>query len=233
MKTVGLIGGMSWESTASYYRIINQEIKARLGGLHSAKIVLNSVDFAEIEAMQQANAWQLSADLLINSARSLEAAGAECMMICTNTMHKVADDIAAAVSLPLIHIADATAHVLLAKDVTNVALLGTKFTMSEPFYKDKLEQHGIDVMVPSFDEQTVIHDIIYQQLCLGDIRKDSKSQYLDIIKTLQNKGAQGVVLGCTEIGLLISQQDIDLPLYDTAEIHAKAAVEFALGNHVF
>ncbi|TMP39792.1 aspartate racemase [Pseudoalteromonas citrea] len=228
MKTVGLIGGMSWESTASYYRIINQGIKARLGGLHSAKIVLNSVDFAEVEAMQQADDWQLSAELLKSSARSLEAAGAQCIMICTNTMHKVADEVAATVSLPLIHVADTTARVLTAKGVTKVALLGTRFTMSEPFYKTRLEQRGVDVVVPTDDEQTVIHDIIYQQLCLGDIREDSKQQYLDIINLLQHQGAQGVVLGCTEIGLLISQQDTDIPLFDTAEIHANAAVEFAL-----
>ncbi|KAF7775146.1 aspartate racemase [Pseudoalteromonas citrea] len=228
MKTIGLIGGMSWESTASYYRIINQGIKARLGGLHSAKIVLNSVDFAEVEAMQQAGDWQLSADLLKGSARSLEAAGAQCIMICTNTMHKVADDIAAAVSLPLIHIADATAQVLIAKGVTKVALLGTRFTMSETFYTSRLEQRGVDVLVPTNAEQKVIHDIIYQQLCLGDIRDDSKRQYLDIINSLQHQGVQGVVLGCTEIGLLISQQDTDIPLFDTAEIHANAAVEFAL-----
>ncbi|RJE78259.1 aspartate racemase [Pseudoalteromonas sp. MSK9-3] len=228
MKTVGLIGGMSWESTASYYRIINQGIKARLGGLHSAKIVLNSVDFAEVEAMQQAGDWQLSAELLKSSARSLEAAGAQCIMICTNTMHKVADEVAATVSLPLIHVADTTARVLIAKGVTKVALLGTRFTMSEPFYKTRLEQRGVDVVVPTDDEQTVIHDIIYQQLCLGDIREDSKQQYLDIINLLQHQGAQGVVLGCTEIGLLISQQDTDIPLFDTAEIHANAAVEFAL-----
>ena len=228
MKTLGLIGGMSWESTASYYRIINQGIKARLGGLHSAKIVLNSVDFAEVEAMQQAGDWQLSAELLKSSARSLEAAGAQCIMICTNTMHKVADEVAATVSLPLIHVADTTARVLIAKGVSKVALLGTRFTMSEPFYKTRLEQRGVDVVVPTDDEQTVIHDIIYQQLCLGDIREDSKQQYLDIINSLQHQGAQGVVLGCTEIGLLISQQDTDIPLFDTAEIHANAAVEFAL-----
>ena len=230
MKTVGLIGGMSWESTASYYRIINQGIKARLGGLHSAKIVLNSVDFAEVEAMQQAGDWQLSAELLKSSARSLEAAGAQCIMICTNTMHKVADEVAATVSLPLIHVADTTARVLIAKGVTKVALLGTRFTMSEPFYKTRLEQRGVDVVVPTDDEQTVIHDIIYQQLCLGDIREDSKQQYLDIINSLQHQGAQSVVLGCTEIGLLISQQDTDIPLFDTAEIHANAAVEFALSD---
>ncbi|TMO65024.1 aspartate/glutamate racemase family protein [Pseudoalteromonas aurantia] len=228
MKTVGLIGGMSWESTASYYRIINQRVKTRLGGLHSAKIVLNSVDFAEVAAMQQAGDWQLSAELLKSSARSLEAAGAQCIMICTNTMHKVADEVAATVSLPLIHIVDATAQVLIGKGVSKVALLGTRFTMSEPFYKTRLEQRGVDVVVPTDNEQTVIHDIIYQQLCLGDIREDSKQQYLDIINSLQHQGAQGVVLGCTEIGLLISQQDTDIPLFDTAEIHANAAVEFAL-----
>ena len=228
MKTIGLIGGMSWESTASYYRIITQGVKARLGGLHSAKIVLNSVDFADVEAMQQAGDWQLSAELLKSSARSLEAAGAQCIMICTNTMHKVADEVAATVSLPLIHVADATARVLSAKGVTKVALLGTRFTMSEPFYKIRLEQRGVDVVVPTDDEQKVIHDIIYQQLCLGDIRDDSKQQYLDIINSLQHQGAQGVVLGCTEIGLLISQQDTDIPLFDTAEIHANAAIEFAL-----
>lgn len=228
MKTVGLVGGMSWESTASYYRIINQRVKACLGGLHSAKIVLNSVDFAEVAAMQQAGDWQLSAELLKSSARSLEAAGAQCIMICTNTMHKVADEVATTVSLPLIHIVDATAQVLIGKGVSKVALLGTRFTMSEPFYKTRLEQRGVDVVVPTDNEQTVIHDIIYQQLCLGDIREDSKQLYLDIINSLQHQGAQGVVLGCTEIGLLISQQDTDIPLFDTAEIHANAAVEFAL-----
>ncbi|MBQ4851416.1 aspartate/glutamate racemase family protein [Pseudoalteromonas sp. MMG012] len=230
MKTLGLIGGMSWESTVSYYRLINQGIKSKLGGLHSGKIILNSVDFAQIEAFQQSGDWQKSAEVLKSSALSLEAAGAQCIMICTNTMHKVADEVASVVALPLLHIADATAKVICKQKLNKVALLGTRFTMADTFYIERLEQHGIEVLVPSEQDQIIIHDIIYQQLCVGDIRPHSKQLYLSVIAHLEARGAQGVVLGCTEIGLLIQQEDTNIPLFDTAEIHANTAVEFALSD---
>ena len=228
MKTLGLIGGMSWESTAHYYRLINQGIKAKKGGLHSAKIILNSVDFAEIEVLQRANNWQKSAELLQGAAQSIEVAGADCILICTNTMHKVASEVSASVAIPLLHIAEVTACELLQQNIHKVALLGTEFTMSERFYRERLEQKGIEVLIPTKSERRLVHDIIYQQLCLGDIRESAKHTYLSIIDKLHKLGAQGVILGCTEIGLLIRQSDTTIPLFDTTEIHAQAAVNFAL-----
>lgn len=229
MKTIGLLGGMSWESTVSYYQAINQGIKAKLGGLHSAKIVLHSVDFQPIETLQHHGKWSEMGSILADAAQGVERAGADCLLICTNTMHKVADQVAQTVDIPLIHIADATAQALLINNISKVGLLGTRFTMEQDFYKQRLiDKFGIDVVTPNADERNDIHHIIYNELCLGQINKDSKQQYLDIVDGLSKKGAQAVILGCTEIALLINQQDTHVPLFDTTQIHAQAAVDFAL-----
>lgn len=229
MKTIGLLGGMSWESTVSYYQAINQGIKAQLGGLHSAKIVLHSVDFQPIETLQHHGKWSEMGSILADAAQGVERAGADCLLICTNTMHKVADQVAQAVNIPLVHIADATAQALLINNISKVGLLGTRFTMEQDFYKQRLiDKFGIDVVTPNADERNDIHHIIYNELCLGQINKDSKQQYLDIVDGLSKKGAQAVILGCTEIALLINQQDTHVPLFDTTQIHAQAAVDFAL-----
>ncbi|MBQ4889049.1 aspartate racemase [Shewanella sp. UCD-FRSSP16_17] len=229
MKTIGLLGGMSWESTSNYYKAINQGIKASLGGLHSAKVCLFSVNFAEIESLQHQGDWQQTAEILSNAAKSVEAGGADCLLICTNTMHKVAEEVQRAISIPLLHIADATASTLLLDGIRTVGLLGTQFTMSQNFYKGRLtEHHGIDVIVPNETQQEVIHHIIYSELCLGEIKESSRHQYLEIIDDLYQQGAQAVILGCTEIALLVQQQDTQVPLYDTTQIHAACAVKFAL-----
>lgn len=229
MKTIGLIGGMSWESTASYYQLINQSIKQRLGGLHSAKLVLVSVDFAEIEALQHQGDWQKTADILINAAKSLEAAGADFFLICTNTMHKVAWQVSQSVNIPLLHIADATGAQLVTEKMQTIGLLGTKFTMQQSFYKDRLtDKFSINVLVPTAVEQNIIHRVIYQELCLGIVNKKSREQYLEIIENLMQRGAQGVILGCTEIGLLVSESDTETRLFDTTVIHALAAAEASL-----
>jgi len=229
MKTIGLIGGMSWESTASYYQLINQDIKHQLGGLHSAKLVLVSVDFAEIEKLQHQGNWQKTADILADAAKSLEAAGADFFLICTNTMHKVADKICQAVSIPLLHIADATGQQLIADKTQKVALLGTKFTMQQDFYKHRIQQNfGIEVITPDSEEQLIVHNVIYQELCLGKVSPRSRQQYLEIIDNLAKRGAQAVILGCTEIGLLIQQKHTNMRLYDTTAIHATAAVTRSL-----
>ena len=229
MKTIGLIGGMSWESTASYYQLINQGIKQQLGGLHSAKLVLLSVDFAEIEALQHQGDWQKMADILSNAAKSLEVAGADFFLICTNTMHKVASQVASAVNIPLLHIADATGTQLVADKMTKIGLLGTKFTMQQGFYKDRLtDKYSIDVVVPTDAEQNIIHRVIYQELCLGIVNKQSREHYLEIIQNLTHRGAQGIILGCTEIGLLIDKSHTKSTLYDTTWIHAQAAVTQSL-----
>ncbi|WP_119968605.1 aspartate/glutamate racemase family protein [Shewanella japonica] len=229
MKTIGLLGGMSWESTSNYYKAINQGIKASLGGLHSAKICLFSVNFAEIESLQHQGDWQQTAEILSNAAKSVEAGGADCLLICTNTMHKVAEEVQRAISIPLLHIADATASTLLLDGVRTVGLLGTQFTMSQDFYKGRLtEEHGIDVIVPNETQQEMIHHIIYSELCLGEIKESSRHQYLEIIDDLYQQGAQAVILGCTEIALLVQQLDTQVPLYDTTQIHAASAVKFAL-----
>jgi len=228
MKTIGLIGGMSWESTSSYYQLINQEVKAALGGLHSAKIVLVSLDFAEVEALQSSGNWEQAAEMLIDAALRLQAAGADAIMICTNTMHKVAEDLEAQIDLPLLHIADATAKALVNDGVETVALLGTAFTMQEDFYLGRLARHGLKVITPIEAERQLVHQVIYQELCVGKIREESRQVYLSIIDGLAEKGAQAVILGCTEIGLLVSQEHTDIELYDTTAIHARAAVEFIL-----
>lgn len=228
LKTIGLIGGMSWESTAHYYEALNRGVREALGGLHSAKIILNSLDFAPIEALQAQGNWESLAQILAEAGQRVEAAGAEMLMICTNTMHKVADQVQEAVHIPLIHIADATAAVLVGNSVRTVGLLGTAYTMEQDFYKQRLiENHGLDVVIPEKDDRTRVHDIIYDELCLGQIKPDSRKVYQEIADRLVSKGAQGIILGCTEIGMLLKPSDTDIPLYDTTLIHAQAAVDRA------
>lgn len=228
MKTIGIIGGMSWESTQTYYRLINQKVREQLGGLHSAKVILYSVDFAEIEPLQHAGDWAGTADILAEAAQALETAGVDFIVLATNTMHKVAPEIELAVNIPLLHIADATAAALQVDNITTVGLLGTKFTMEQDFYRDRLESHGICVVVPELRERNRIHEVIFKELCLGKAVPQSKTDYLNIINKLAEYGADAIILGCTEIGLLISQTDTKIKLYDTTEIHADQAVKFAL-----
>jgi len=229
MKTIGMLGGMSWESTATYYREINEGIKQNLGGLHSAKICLYSVDFDEIEKLQHTDDWDTAAMVLADGARKIEAGGADFLIICTNTMHRVASKIEQAISIPLLHIADATALKLKDDNITRVGLLGTRFTMEHNFYKSRItELFGIEVLVPEPDERTLLHAIIYDELCLGKIENTSRQQCLEIISRLFARGAQAVILGCTEIALLISQDHTNIPLYDTTVIHANQAVSYAL-----
>lgn len=229
MKTIGLLGGMSWESTASYYKALNEGVKSRLGGLNSAKVVLFSVNFDEIEKLQHQGKWDETAVLLSDAAESVEKAGADFLMICTNTMHKVVPEIESRISIPVLHIADATANVLQTDGIEKVGLLGTRFTMEQDFYKGRLtDKFGMDVVVPNSEDQETVHTIIYDELCKGVIKKSSKKQYLTIIDKLYAEGAQAVILGCTEIALLVNQQDTQVPLYDTTEIHAKQGLEYAL-----
>ena len=229
MKTIGLIGGMSWESSIEYYRIINETVRTKLGGLHSAKSVMVSVDFAEIEVLQHRGNWDKATQLLINSARQVEDAGADFILICTNTMHKMAEAIEENISIPLLHIADATAERIKSDGWDTIGLLGTNFTMEEDFYKGRLEKKfGINVLVPNKKERAVVHKIIYDELVLGKINPASKALYEDIMAHLVSKGAQGIILGCTEIGLLVGAGDCTVPLFDTTRIHAIAAVEKAL-----
>ncbi len=230
MKTIGLLGGMSWESTVPYYRIINEEIRSALGGLHSAKVLLYSVDFQEIEACQAAGDWDRSAALLSDAAAGLERAGADFLVLCTNTMHRVAPQIAGRVGIPLLHIADTVTAALQAEGISRAALLGTKYTMGQAFYREKLTQAGIEVLVPEGKDAELVNRVIYDELCLGILSEESKRSYLRIIGQLTEQGAQGIVLGCTEIGLLIRQEDTGVPLFDTACIHALAAVRYALGR---
>jgi aspartate racemase len=229
VKTIGLIGGMSWESSIEYYRIVNETVKEKLGGLHSARCVMYSVDFAEIELLQRQARWQAAAQQLIAAAQSVERAGADFVVLCTNTMHKSAADIQANITIPLLHIADATAQKISAVGMRKVGLLGTRFTMEEDFYTGRLRrQHGLEVIIPEAEEREVIHRVIYDELVLGEIRPESKAHYLRIIGRLIQSGAEGIILGCTEIGLLIHDDDSQVPLFDTARIHAVAAVEYAL-----
>ena len=231
MKTIGLIGGMSWESTQFYYQQINRAVRERLGGLHSAKVLLYSVDFAPIEQLQHAGDWPATAEILSNAAKSLEAGGADFFLICTNTMHKVADAVAGSVSVPLLHIADATGQVLKDDGIKRVGLLGTGFTMDQSFYKDHIsDNYDIEVVVPNAEERSQVHDIIYQQLCLGEVLDESRKIYLNVIDGFRRQGCEAIVLGCTEIGMLVKQGDTDIRLYDTTEIHAQAAVERALNS---
>lgn len=228
MRTLGLIGGMSWESTIPYYRIVNERVRQRLGGLHSAKLVLHSVDFAGIEALQPADDWNAAGALLVEAARGLRAAGAEAIVVCTNTMHLVAPAIEAAVDLPLLHIADATAARIRAAGLSHIALLGTRFTMERDFYRQRIEAAGIDVIVPEASQREIVHRVIYDELCLGRILDASRDAYRAIIDDLIARGAQGVILGCTEIGLLVGEGDAAVPLFDTTRIHAEAAADWAL-----
>ena len=230
MKTIGLIGGMSWESTITYYQILNEKVKEELGGFHSAKILLYSVDFSEIEKCQADGDWDKSAEILADAAHNLEKAGADYILICTNTMHKVAPQIQARISVPIIHIAEATAEKLKQQGITKVALLGTKYTMTQDFYKEKLVEAGIEVLIPDTADIETVNNVIYNELCLGTISEQSKQKYLRIIDGLSQKGAEGVILGCTEIGLLIQQKDTSLPVFDTTLIHAERAAELALGE---
>ncbi|GAK61172.1 aspartate racemase [Candidatus Vecturithrix granuli] len=231
MKTLGLLGGMSWESSLEYYRIINETVKAKLGGLHSAKCVLYSVDFAEIELLQNQGKWDEATAYLCNAAHSIERAGAECLLICTNTMHKMADDIQAQIQIPVLHIADAAAQRIQTQELHTVGLLGTKFTMEQDFYKGRLtERYGLSVLIPNEAEREEVHRVIYEELCLGKIQPSSKERFLAIIQQLQQQKAEGIILGCTEIPLLIQQADCPIPLFDTTRIHAEAAVEYMLGD---
>ncbi len=229
MKTIGLIGGMSWESSTEYYRLINAFVKERLGGFHSAKCVMVSVDFAEIETLQRENRWAESAQSMIAAAQSLERAGVDLILLCTNTMHKVADDIQVNIQVPFLHIVDATAECIKAQGLTTVGLLGTRFTMEEDFYVGRLTQrHGLQALIPEAAEREMIHRVIFDELCLGDVKATSKAQYLAVIDRLVAHGAQGIILGCTEIGMLIRPEDCRVPAFDTTRLHAQAAVEFAL-----
>lgn len=229
MKTIGLIGGMSWESTVTYYRQINETIKDRLGGLHSAKLVLYSVDFDEIEQFQHSGNWEAAGAVLAGAARSLEAAGAGFIVLCTNTMHKVAASIEASVDIPLLHIADPTANEIKRAGHTTLGLLGTRFTMEQDFYRDRLSsRHNLRVITPAPIDREIVHRIIYEELCLGDVKSESRAEYRRIMAVLASQGAQAIILGCTEISLLVSQQDSPVPLFDTTAIHAMAAAEEAL-----
>lgn len=229
MKTIGLLGGMSWESTIEYYRIINETVKEKMGGLHSAKCILYSVDFAEIEILQHENRWDQAARLLVQASRSLEIAGADCLVICTNTMHKLAPEIQQQLSIPLLHIADPTAQKVRSAGLRKVALLGTRFTMEEDFYRGRLERpHGLEVLIPSEADRQIVHRVIYDELCMGIIAAASAKHYAQIIGRLIDAGAEGVILGCTEIGLLVKPADYGIALFDTTRIHAEAAVQFAL-----
>ncbi|PEF49507.1 aspartate racemase [Bacillus cereus] len=228
MKTIGLIGGMSWESTSEYYRIINEEIKERLGGLHSAKCLINSVDFEEIERCQSSGDWDGAGEILGYAAYSLQKGGADFIIICTNTMHKVVGKIKAKIDIPVLHIADATAKEIKRKDIQKVGLLGTKYTMEQDFYKSRIEEHDIKVIVPSEKNRKEINKVIYTELCLGKIVSQSREYYKRVIEELVQKGAQGIILGCTEIGLLIKQENVSVPIFDTTHIHAIEAVKVAL-----
>ena len=229
MKTIGMIGGMSWESSLEYYRIMNQAVKEKLGGFHSAPCILYSVDFDDVEKLQHKGDWATLTRLMIDAAQRVKKAGADFLIICTNTMHKMADEVQRAIQIPLLHIADVTAEAVKANGQSRVGLLGTKFTMEQDFYKGRLqEMHGIDVLIPEDKERQVIHDILYDELCLGEIKELSRGKFQSIIQNLVKRGAEGVILGCTEIPLIVSQEDFEIPLYDTTALHARAAVDFAL-----
>ena len=229
MKTLGLIGGMSWESTIPYYRIINETVRERLGGLHSARIVLYSVDFHDIERLQQAGAWDEAGRILADAARALEAAGAEGLALCTNTMHKVAAVIEAAVTIPLLHIADPTAEAAKQAGLRTVGLLGTRFTMEQDFYRDRLvEQHDLTVIIPDPADREIVNRVIYEELCQGEARVESRAQYREIMQRLVDAGAEGIILGCTEIALLVRPEDAPVPLFDTTSLHARSAALWAL-----
>ncbi|MFI9358046.1 aspartate/glutamate racemase family protein [Streptomyces lydicus] len=230
MRTIGLLGGMSWESTAEYYRLLNELTRERLGGLHSARCVLYSVDFAEIERLQAEGRWEQAAEILAEAAGALEAAGVDMLLLCTNTMHKVADEVAAAVSVPLLHLADTTAEAVRARGLRRVGLLGTAFTMEQDFYRGRLERHGLDVLVPDAAARSTVHRVIYEELCLGVVREESRTAYRAVIDDLVAAGAEGIVLGCTEIELLIGPEHSPVPVFPTTRLHAEAAVTRALSS---
>lgn len=231
MKTIGLIGGLSWESSIEYYRIINEETRKRLGGLHSAECIMFSFDFAEIEDLQMKDDWDTATQRMIQAAQQIEQGGGECILICSNTMHKMAADVQNAVDIPLIHIADATAEVIQAENIETIGLLGTRFTMEHDFYKGRMiDNFGLNVLTPDDKGRDIVHRIIYDELVVGKVRDDSRGQYQAIINNLQSDGAQGVILGCTEIGLLIKPEHSPIPVFDTTYLHAAAAVEWALGD---
>ena len=231
MKTIGMIGGMSWESSIEYYRIVNQTVREKLGGLHSAKSIMVSVEFAEIEALQHQDRWDELAAILIEAARSLEKGGADFVIICTNTMHKLYDILQNQIKIPMLNIADATAEKIKAQGIDKIALLGTRFTMEEDFYKGRLvDKYGLDVIIPSSAQREIVHRVIYDELCAGIIKPDSRQKYAEIIQGLAAEGVGGIILGCTEIGLLVKQADSPVPLFDTTEIHARAAVYYALAG---
>ena len=228
LKTIGLIGGMSWESTVTYYKIINETVKEKLGGLHSAKCILYSIDFQEIEECQASGNWEKSGEILGEAAYNLEKAGADFIVICTNTMHKVVNQIKEKISIPILHIAEMTAEKILEKGLKNIALLGTKYTMEQDFYKSKLIEKEINVIIPDKNDIEIINKVIYDELCLGTINSNSKKKFLEIVDKLRSKGAEGIILGCTEIGLLIKNEDTDVPLFDTAVIHAEEAAIYSI-----
>ncbi len=230
MKTIGLIGGMSWESTASYYRLINQAVKTRLGGLHSASLLLHSVDFAGIEKLQRAGDWDAAGAQLAQAARGLEAAGAGALLICANTMHIVAPAIESAVQIPLLHVVDVTAAALRQAGVRRVGLLGTRFTMEQPFYVERLQQQGLQVQLPDAHDRAVVHRVIYEELCQGQLLASSRDEYRDVMAALVAQGAEGIILGCTEIALLVDASDATVPLFDTTQLHAQAAVDWAMAE---
>jgi aspartate racemase len=230
MKTIGLLGGMSWQSTMQYYRLANELVAERLGGLHSAQCLLYSVDFAGIERMQQEGRWDDAAATLASAAKSLEAGGADLVLICTNTMHKVYDQIAGAISIPVLHVVDVTAAAIRKAGLTTVGLLGTAFTMEQSFYRDRLAAHGLDVLIPDDAQRAFVHRVIFDELCLGVIRDESRAGYVDVIEQLVQRGAEGVILGCTEIELLLSADDASVPLFPTTRLHIEAAVELALAG---
>lgn len=228
MRTIGLLGGMSWESSALYYRVVNEAVRDRLGGYHSARVLMSSVDFADVERLQVAGEWDAAGELLAHEARALEVAGAECLVLCTNTMHKVAGAIEAATTVPLLHIADVTAAAVRETGVSRVALLGTRFTMEQPFLRERLESHGLDVRVPAADDLRRVHEVIYGELVHGVVRPESRADYVAVVERLVADGAEGVVLGCTEIELLLGPGDVSVPVFATTRLHALAAVDFAL-----
>lgn len=231
MKTIGLLGGMSWESTALYYQQINKMVHGKLGKLHSAKVIINSVDFEEIAALQAKGLWQEAGAYLAEQALNLEKAGADCILVCTNTMHKIAPQIEDAITVPFIHIADATAKEIVSQNIGKVALLGTAFTMEQDFYKARLQDYGIDVVIPNEADRKIVHSIIYEELCLGVINPDSQQKYIAIVEELIAEGAEGIILGCTEICMLIGEVQFSVPLLDTTAIHAKEAVSFSLNEN--
>lgn len=230
MKTIGLIGGLSWESTADYYKYINQGVSEQAGGLSSAKCLLYSCNFEEVVQMQKAGEWKRAADLLADAARKLEAGGCDTILICTNTMHVVASEVQAAVDVPLLHIVETTAEQIKQSGLRRVGLLGTRYTMEQSFYTDRLREHGIEAIIPDEADRIRVHDIIFGELCKGELKASSKNEYMEIIERLRAQGAEGIILGCTEIPLLLKQQDVNIPLFDTTRIHANAAVEFALAS---